>query len=586
MTEERVQRRLAAILAADVVGYSRLMGTDEAGTRRRFNEQLEEVIRPAIDEHRGRLVKTMGDGFLVEFGSVVDAVQCATDMQNGVAVRQNREPDDRKILLRIGVHLGDVIVEGEDIHGDGVNIAARLESLAEPGGICLSDMVHAGVRNKLSLGFDDLGEQSLKNIADPVQVFRVALDKVENGNASSAEAIFHRPAVAVLPFQNMSGDPEQEFFADGLTEDIITALSLWRSFPVIARNSTFGYKGQSPDIRRVGEELGARYVVEGSVRKAGSQIRVTAQLINAETGHHVWAERYDRKLDDIFALQDEITQRIAATIEPALEQMEQKRVATRPTQDLAAWEYCLRGSAHLHAFTKEANESARQMFLRAIEIDSQMARAHTGLAYTYYRDLRFYGVEDSKAWGARCFEAARRATTLDNMDAEAHTMLARAYRMVAGQPENAIAEAREAVSINPYNAMANSILGALLGLGAAQYDEGIPWFEKAVALNPADPRNHVYMFQLALAHLGAGRFETALSCAREAIRHAPDNADNIELQIVLASILGRLGKTSEAQRAIEAVADRARDYIDTHILFAPELKYLILEGLRKGGLPD
>jgi len=573
-------------LAADVVGYSRLMGADETGTRAQFNRQLKEIIQPAIGEHRGRLVKTMGDGFLVEFGSVVDAVQCASDIQSGNATGQEGESDDRRMLFRIGIHLGDVIVEGDDIHGDGVNIASRLEGLAEPGGICLSDMVHAGVRNKLSLTYDDLGVQSLKNIADPIQVFSVSLNPTDEDGATGAEAIFRRPAVAVLPFQNLSGDPEQEYFADGLTEDIITALSLWRSFPVIARNSTFGFKGQSPDIRKVGKDLGARYVVEGSVRKAGDRIRVTAQLINAETGHHVWAERYDRKLDDIFALQDEITQRIAATIEPALEQIEQQRVETRSVQNLAAWESCLRGWALVHAFTKEANESARRMFLHAIDIDAQFARAYVGLAFTYYRDIRFYGTDDRQEWSTRFFEAARRATALDSLDAEAHTMLARAYQVVAGQSENAIAEAREAVSINPYNAMANSILGGTLALGAARYDDGIPSFEKAVALNPLDPRKYIYLFQLGLAHLGAGRYETALSYAREALRRAPGPIDNIELQILLPAILGHLGETGEARQALAPVADKARDYVESHVYFAPALKDAILEGLRKAGLPN
>ncbi len=316
--EEGVQRRLAAILAADVVGYGQLIGADEAGARARVNAQLDEIVRPAIDEHRGRLVKTMGDGFLVEFGSVVDAVQCATDIQNGVSMEQQSEPDDRKMLLRIGVHLGDVIVEGEDIHGDGVNIAARLEGLAEPGGICVSDMVRAGIRNKLAVEFDDLGEQSLKNVPDPVQVFRIGLEEAIVSDGSSPGANFRRPAIAVLPFDNMSGDPEQEYFSDGLTEEIITALCRWRRFPVIARNSTFTYKGQSTNIQKVGEELSARYVVEGSVRKAGNRVRVTAQLINSETGHHIWAERYDRELDDVFALQDEIAQQIAAIFERAI----------------------------------------------------------------------------------------------------------------------------------------------------------------------------------------------------------------------------------------------------------------------------
>ena len=561
------------------------MGEDETGTRARFNAQFETIIKPAIDEHSGRLVKTMGDGFLVEFGSVVEAVQCATEIQSGTGPREADKPDDRKLVFRIGVHLGDVIAEDDDIHGDGVNLAARLEGLADPGGICVSDLVYAAVRKKLSIAFDDIGEQSFKNIADPVQVFRVVLDKIYDGSASKAEAIFRRPAVAVLPFQNMSDDSEQEYFADGLTEDIITALSLWKTFPVIARNSTFAYKGKSPDIREVGTELGARYIVEGSVRKAGNRVRVTAQLINAETGHHVWAERYDREISDVFALQDEITQRIATTVQPALEQLEQKHIVTRLQKNLAAWDYCMRGYAHIYERTKEATETARQMFLRAIELDPQFARAYIGLAYSYYQDLRFHGAADRKEWSARWTEAARRAIALDNTDADAHTMLGRVYQMVSGQPDAAIAEAREAVALNPHNAQANSFLGAVLALGAARYDEGIHWMERALALNPLDPRRlHIHLNMLSFAHLGAGRYETALTYAQEASRRSPDS--NIEARVALASTLGHLGQAIEAQKAVQAVADKARDHLERHILFAPALKDLILDGLRKAGLPE
>ncbi len=328
-----VQRRLAAILAADVAGYSRLMGEDEEGTRARFNDQLDAVIQPNIEEYRGRLVKMMGDGFLIEFGSVIDAAQCALEIQNGVEIRQAGEPDSNKLLLRIGIHLGDVIVEGEDIHGDGVNIASRIEGLAEAGSICVSAMVFEGVRGKLEVTFSDLGDHSLKNIAVPVHVYQLIQTGIDYADdaAISSEALFRRPAVAVMPFENMSGDPEQEFFADGLTEDLITALSQWRSFPVIARNSTFAYKGQSPDIRKVGKELGARYVIEGSVRKSGNRLRVTAQLINTDSGHHVWAERYDRDIEDFFDLQDEITKQIAAVIAPELDRAEQLRsIEKRP----------------------------------------------------------------------------------------------------------------------------------------------------------------------------------------------------------------------------------------------------------------
>jgi adenylate cyclase len=307
LAEERVQRRLAAVLAADVVGYSRLIGEDEAGTRTRFNTILDDIVGPSITTYRGRLVKTMGDGLLIEFASVIDAVQCAVDLQGKISVSEARSPETKRIALRIGIHLGDVIVEGDDIHGDGVNIAARLEALGTPGGICVSDIVHASVRNKLAVAFEDGGEHSLKNIADPVHVYQALLAPSERESIAETEALFRRSAVAVLPFENLSRNSEDEIFADGLAEDLITALSLWRTFPVIARNSTFSYKGKSPDIREVGEELGARYVVEGSVRRSGERVRVTAQLINSETGHHVWAERFDRDLSEIFALQDDLS---------------------------------------------------------------------------------------------------------------------------------------------------------------------------------------------------------------------------------------------------------------------------------------
>ena len=349
MAEERVQRRLAAIQAADVVGYSRLMGADEAGTLARLKALRRELLNPKVSEYGGRIVKTTGDGTLIEFPSAVDAVNHAIDVQRSMGRRNTDEDHDSRMDLRIGINVGDVIVEGEDIFGDGVNVAPRLEALAEPGGICISGTVYDQVRGKLDVPFQDLGEQSLKNIVEPVRVIAVTLEAetAGSGAASRADAIFRRPAVAVLPFENLSGDSDQDYFADGLTEDIITALSLWRSFPVIARNSTFAYKGTSPDIRRVGEELGARYVIEGSVRKAGNRIRVTFQLINAATGHHVWAEKLDRDLVDVFALQDEISERIAGTIAPEVDRAEQTRSRIANPANLDAWEFYQRVEGHL-----------------------------------------------------------------------------------------------------------------------------------------------------------------------------------------------------------------------------------------------
>ncbi len=318
MNQDGVSRRLAAILAADVVGYSRLMGTDETGTLARLKAHRRELIDPEIAAHHGRIVDAVGDGVLVEFASVVDAVNCAARVQHEMARRNADMPPDRRMEFRIGINLGDIISDGDDIHGDGVNIAARLEALSAAGGICISGVVFDQVKNKTECAFEDLGPQQMKNIKDPVRAYRVVLrgSEAETGSDASAAAVLSHPALAVLPFTNLSGDPEQEYFVDGLTEDIITALSAWRAFPVIARNSSFIYKGKSVKVQQVAADLGVRYVLEGSVRKSGERVRVTAQLIDAGTGHHVWAERYDRELADIFDLQDEITWRIASIVEP------------------------------------------------------------------------------------------------------------------------------------------------------------------------------------------------------------------------------------------------------------------------------
>jgi len=330
MAEQRVQRRLAAILAADVAGYSRLMGRDEEGTLAALTAHLADLIKPCITEHQGRLVKTTGDGLLAEFASVVDAVRCAVAIQNGMPERNAEVPEDRRIEFRIGINIGDVIVQDDDVFGDGVNVASRLEGLAEVGGVCISDMVHQGIGSKLNLSFEDLGPQRVKNISEPLRAFHIRLGaptKVVSRGAGDALALPDRPSIAVLPFDNIGGDPEQEYFSDGITEDIITSLSKFRWFFVIARNSTFVYKGRAVDVREVGRELGVRYLLEGSVRKAGNRVRITAQLIDAESGNHVWAERYDRSLDDIFEVQDEITATISAAIEPELAESEQARIS-------------------------------------------------------------------------------------------------------------------------------------------------------------------------------------------------------------------------------------------------------------------
>jgi adenylate cyclase len=580
VAKERVKRRLAAILAADVVGYSRLMGTDEAGTRARFNDHLNELIQPSIADRQGRIVKTLGDGLLVEFASVVDAVQCAVEIQNNMVARNADEPVEQRMDFRIGVNLGDVIIEGDDIHGDGVNVAARLEALADPGGICISGDVHRQCRGKVEVTFEDLGEQEVKNIQEPVQAFRVVMAPSAPDEAIAVPQLTDKPSIAVLPFANMSGDPDQEYFSDGITEDIITALSRWRTIPVIARNSTFVYKGQSVDIRKVGEELGVRYVLEGSVQKAGTRIRITAQLIEAGTNHHVWAEQYDRDLEDIFALQDEIVQRIAAIIEPTIRKTEHQKNVVTPTNNLTAWDYCLRGYEQIYVGTKEANVNARDMFSRAIELDPYYARAHTGICYTLGRDLRFRWCANPKDWLERLFASARRAIELDGLDAEARTMLVRAYH-VDGNHEAALIEAKRAIELNPNDAYICNVMGTALSLAGGRYQEGIPWFEKSLELNPLDPQKHQFLTNLALARLCAGQHADALEMAEEATRTAPGY---FEARVALASAYGYLGRSDDAIETLEGFHEDAQSHVEQEPRWIDETKGYVLEGLRKAGI--
>src|SRR4051812_38620149 len=366
LTEERVERRLAAILAADVAGYSRLMGEDEDGTLSRLKALRRELIDPTIAEHKGRIVKTTGDGLLIEFPSVVSAVRCAVEVQRSIAERNASVATERRIEFRIGIHQGDVIAEDGDIFGDGVNIAARLEALAEPGGIYISDRVQSDAAGRIDIAFDDLGPQQVKNIARPVHIYRVRLDK---SRASASLALPYKPSIAVLPFQNMSGDPEQEYFADGMVEEIITALSRIHWLFVIARNSSFTYKGQAVDVKQVGRELGVRYVLEGSVRKAGMRVRITGQLIDALAGTHLWADRFDGSLEDVFELQDKIAVSVAGVIEPALQAAEMRRSAARPTTDLTVYDLYLRALAASYPLTKERVIAALGLLEQAIAID-------------------------------------------------------------------------------------------------------------------------------------------------------------------------------------------------------------------------
>jgi adenylate cyclase len=583
MAQERVRRKLAAILAADVVGYSRLMREDEAGTLAKLKSLTSEVVGPTIEGYEGRIFKTTGDGLLAEFSSAIDAVQAAIDIQHATE-HWNRDLDENsRLQLRIGINLGDVIVEGPDLFGDGVNVATRLEGLADTGGITVAAMVHEGVRHQLDIEFNDLGEQSLKNIPQPVRAFKIAMAQAAGSEGvSTEEALFRRPAVAVLPFENLSGDPDHDYFADGLTEDVITALSLWRTFPVIARNSTFAYKGSSPDIRTVGEDLGAYYVIEGSVRRSGNRVRVTAQLINAETGHHVWAERYDRDLEDIFELQDELTGQIVATVAPELERSEHRRAVEGRPQDLNAWDQYQRGMAHLYEFSREGNELARDAFKKAIAIEPNYSGAYTGLAWSYTRDMLLGFAESLSETTPKAVAASRKAVELDRTDSSAHLIFGVAV-IWESQFEQSVKEFERAIELNPNHANAHGSLGNALAM-AGKPEEGIFHLERALQLNPKDPLNHIFYSFMARAHLTAHRYEEATNWAQKAM-HLRD--DNPEQRLVLASALGHMGHLEEAGVHIGA-CERLRPGFTTNPAGWHQYKIRsdtehFLDGLRKAG---
>ncbi len=542
------KRKLAAILAADVAGYSRLMGDDERATVTALNASRE-IFRAHIAKHHGRVVDTAGDSVLAVFESVVEAVECAGEVQAALGTRNQDLVEDRRMSFRIGVNLGDVIEQDDGtIYGDGVNVAARLESLAEPGGICLSGSAHEQVEGKTEYGFEDIGEHEVKNIARPVHAYRIAVDS--QAEPAKPLAASDKPSIAVLPFDNLSGDPEQEYFVDGIAEDLITALSRMRWLSVTARNSTFSYKGQSPDMRQVGRELGVRYVLEGSVRKGGNRVRISAQLIDAGDGNHIWAQRYDRELEDIFDLQDEITLTIAGAIEPELAQIERDRARHKPVDNLDAWDVCQRGLWHLWQYTAEDNKEAQRLFRRAIEMEPRLAAAHTHLSYSHYFDNTM-GFSDSPQEAIVLAEtAAKQAIALDDKDAMAHCTLGRTYT-AAGDHASAIAELRTAIDLNPSLAHGHHGLGLAYVL-QGQGEEAVAEFELARRLSPYDPQMWAFETLAAAAHLVLGQFEMAEQLARSAMRRP-----NVGFwaHSALASALGSLGRIEEARKELDTLLE-------------------------------
>ncbi len=577
-----MERRLAAILAADVAGYSRLMEADEAGTLAVLQAHLKELIAPKIAEHRGRIVKTTGDGLLAEFASVVDAVGCAAAVQRAMAGRNADVPADRRLEFRIGVNHGDIIAEGDDIYGEGVNVAARLEALADPGGVLVSGDAYRQVRNKLGLDFDDLGEQTLKNMAGAVRLYAVRLAAaVDSAGALPLPA---KPSVAVLPFDNLSGDPEQRYFSDGITDDIITELSRFRELFVIARNSSFQYRDKATDVKRIGRELGVQYVVEGSVRKAGNRVRITAQLVDAGTGNHLWAERYDRDMGEIFAVQDEVTRAIVAATAGRLQADGLEKSRRKSTANLASYDYMLRGLAHFHRFGADDLEPARRMFEKAVELDPGFARAHAHLALML---LHIYGKEEAhrppqeRAMLNRAFEIAQRAVQLDDNDGICHSFLGQIC-LSRKSFDHAEQHTEKSIRLNPNDANLiafQALFCAFVGRPADALDR----VDMALRLNPSPP-NWYWAFR-GLALYGLRRYaEAAAALERQTARPYWDHC-------WLAACYAQSGHAAEARaHAAEALkmspGFTLRRYAATEWFKDPAALDHLIEGMRKAGLPE
>jgi TolB-like protein/class 3 adenylate cyclase len=598
LSGERVERRLAAILAADVAGYSRLMGRDEAGTLARLKALRRELIDPMVAEHKGRSVKTTGDGLLIEFPSVVEAVACAITVQSGMGSRNAATPEDRRIEFRVGINSGDIIVEDGDIHGDGVNIAARLEGVAEPGGICVSAIVHDQVRDRLDCVFEDLGEQSLKNIVRPVRVYRIGpeigprasrpLSGVDaTGTAAVQPAALplpDKPSIAVLPFQNMSGDPEQEYFVDGMVEEIITALSRIRWLFVIARNSTFTYKGRPIEVKEIGRELGVRYILEGSVRKGGSRVRITAQLIDAETGAHLWADRFDGLIEDVFELQDKIALSVAGVIEPALQAAEMRRSAARPTTDLTAYDLYLRALAVFYPITKERVIEALRLFEEAIAIDPHYGPALSWAAMCH-REIATSGWAEAPETSWRKGSAlARQAVQAAENDPR---VLVNAALVLAhfgddigediGEDIGAmIGLIDRALALNPSFARGWNVSGILRNI-AGEHDLAIEHIGIALRLSPRE-RIGTPLVVLGMAYFLKRQFDEAASKLLLAVQDNPGHPGTYRC---LAACYAHMGRLDEAHEIVTRLRAITPIIVPSDVPYRnPEYRELLLSGLR------
>ncbi len=633
-------------MAADVVSYSRLMGADEVGTLNKLKAHRRELIDPAIAGHRGRIVKTTGDGLLVEFASVVDAVACAVAVQRGMVSRNVEEPEDKRIIFRIGINVGDIIIDGDDIFGDGVNVAARLEALCEPGGLCISHTANDQVRDKLALSFADLGEQTVKNIARPVGVFGLAVKDIaalpeeelppvpetaksavaiapnprrravlfaaaailavlvaasilfvrqHRSNPNSNPALPDRPSIAVLPFENMGGDPEQAYFADGMTEDLITDLSKVAGLLVIARNSTFAYKGKAKDIREIAKSLGVRYVLEGSVRRSGAEVRVNAQLIDATTGGHVWADRYDGDMKNVFGLQDKVTRNVVTALAVTLTKEDRERVARRSTENVEAYDLFLKGWQHYLRQTPEDFRAAIDYFKKAVDLDPKYGRAYAALAATHWEvSTRFWDfvVGFKRSHEARVQAEQFLAKAMLDPTPLAH-QVASAMLLRTQQHDDAIAEAKRAIASDPNDADGYVALAHALSF-TGRANEALEQVERAIRLNPKYPPN--YLYQLGLARFGMTRLDDAATSLERAITL---NRDDYWSQRLLLATYGLLGRRADAAKLLDAIKGREqRGWLasrDPLTVTASTYSYpfanradleRFAEGLRKAGVPE
>ncbi len=588
MTQKGFKRKLTAILSADVAGYSRLMDDDDEATIRTLTE-YRNLFSDLIKQFRGRVVDSTGDNILAEFVSVVDAVNCSVEIQEELARRNSRLPDERRMQFRIGVNLGDVVEEEGRIYGDGVNIAARIENLAEAGGICISRNVFEQVKNKLKLGYEYLGEHTVKNIPEPVQAYRILMEsKMAVPDKGEGLKAPEKPSIAVLPFDNLSGDPEQEYFSDGITEEIITALSKVPKMFVIARNSTFTYKGKPVKVQQVGEELGVQYVLEGSVRKAGNRVRIAAQLVETVSGHHLWAERYDRDLKDIFALQDEITFKILTALQVTITEGERARVWATRTDNLDAFLKYLQARQAAGLFTREGYVFARQLAKEAIDLDEKYSDPYVLIATTHWFDARFGWSESRSESFKQAYLNAKKAQALDDSHPEVHILLGSLY-LYEKKYEEAIAEGQKALALGPNDADNHATMGHILRF-AGRFEEAIVLIQRAMRLQPNHPS--WYLGELAMCYYYVGRHEDAIRLGEQLYSLAGSRGEKFIsywYHAILAMNYIRLGRNQEAQKAAAEVKRLFPEYsLEWDRQFSvyknPEHLERQHEDLRKAGL--